>query len=400
MGLLDILFPKKQEGRRHPADPRAEAYFRTVTAYKPHFTTWNGSIYESDLVRAAIDVRARHAAKLKVEIIGTAQPKLQARLRIRPNSWQTWSQFLYRASTILDMNSTLVIVPVYDEYMETIGYYPLLCEKTDLIEYDGEPWLRFTFKDRTTAAERLDRCAVLTRFQYKSDIFGTKNDALDPTMELIHLQNQGIEEAVKNGATFRFMASMANFQKDEDIRNERRRFTELNLKAEDEKDGGILLFPNQFKDVKQIDSKPYTVSEAEQNSIRTNVYNYFGVNEDILQSKAIGDRWAAFYESVTEHFAIQFSEAMTLAIFSDREIAQGTYVMATSNRLQYMSTAEKLNVSTQLVDRGILNRDDAREIWNLPPIPDGSGQEYIIRGEYINAQTQVTTTGEEADDAN
>ena len=398
MGLLDFLFPKKQE-RPHPADPRAEAYFRTVTAYKPHFTTWNGSIYESDLVRAAIDVRERHAAKLKVEIIGTAQPKLQARLRIRPNSWQTWSQFLYRASTILDMNSTLVIVPVYDDYMDVVGYYPLLSQQTDLIEYDGEPWLRFTFKDRSTAAERLDQCAVLTRFQYKSDIFGTKNDALDPTMELIHLQNQGIEEAVKNGATFRFMASMANFQKDEDIRNERRRFTELNLKAEDEKDGGILLFPNQFKDVKQIDSKPYTVSEAEQNSIRTNVYNYFGVNEDILQSKAIGDRWAAFYESVTESFAIQFSEAMSLAIFSDREIAQGTYLMATSNRLQFMSTTEKLNVSTQLVDRGILNRDDAREIWNLPPIPDGSGQEYIIRGEYLNAEAQVTMTGEEADDA-
>lgn len=399
MGLLDFLFPKKQE-RPHPADPRAEAYFRTVTAYKPHFTTWNGSIYESDLVRAAIDVRARHASKLKVEIIGSAQPKLQARLRIRPNSWQTWSQFMYRASTILDMNSTLVIVPVYDDYMEIVGYYPLLCERTDVIEYDGVPWLRFTFKDRTTAAERLDRCAVLTRFQYKSDFFGTRNDALDPTMKLVHLQNQGIEEAIRNGASFRFIATMANFQKDEDIRNERRRFVELNLKAQDENDGGILLFPNQFKDVRQIDSKPYTVSDAEQESIRTNVYNYFGVNSDILQSKAVGDKWAAFYESVTEHFAIQFSEAMTLAIFSDREIAQGTRVMATSNRLQYMSTAEKLNVSTQLVDRGILNRDDAREIWNLPPIPDGSGQEYIIRGEYINAENQVTTTGEEADDAN
>lgn len=399
MGLLDFLFPKKQE-RPHPADPRAEAYFRTVTAYKPHFTTWNGSIYESDLVRAAIDVRARHASKLKVEIIGSAQPKLQARLRIRPNSWQTWSQFMYRASTILDMNSTLVIVPVYDDYMEIVGYYPLLCERTDVIEYDGVPWLRFTFKDRTTAAERLDRCAVLTRFQYKSDFFGTRNDALDPTMKLVHLQNQGIEEAIRNGASFRFIATMANFQKDEDIRNERRRFVELNLKAQDENDGGILLFPNQFKDVRQIDSKPYTVSDAEQESIRTNVYNYFGVNSDILQSKAVGDKWAAFYESVTEQFAIQFSEAMTLAMFSDREIAQGTYLMATANRLQYMSTTEKLNVSTQLVDRGILNRDDAREIWNLPPIPDGSGQEYIIRGEYMNAETQVTATGEEADDAN
>ena len=63
--------------------------------------------------------------------------------------------------------------------------------------------------------------------------------------------------------------------------------------------------------------------------------------------------------------------------------------MATANRLQYMSNQEKLNVSSQLADRGILNRDEVREIWNLPPLPNGEGQEYIIRGEYKNATDQI-----------
>ena len=401
MGLFEKLFPipkDREKEKQTESALRPDAYFKTLTAYKPHFTTWNGALYESDLVRAAIDVRARHVSKLKVEIVGSAQPKLQARLRLRPNPWQTWSQFLYRASTILDMEANLVIVPVFDPYMEVIGYFPVLPRKVELVQVDGEPWLRYEFKRGRYAAERYDSCALLTRFQYKSDFFGTPNNALGPTMELVHLQNQGIEEAVKNGATFRFMATMNNWTKPEDIREERRRFTELNLKAADEDDGGLLLFPKTYTDIKQIDSKPYTVSDAEQESIRTNVYNYFGVNEDILQSKAVGDSWAAFYESCTEAFALQFSESMTFACFSDREIAQGTYIMATSNRLQYMSTQEKLNVSTQLVDRGILNRDDAREIWNLPPIPDGSGQEYIIRGEYVNADAQVSTGTEGEED--
>ena len=67
--------------------------------------------------------------------------------------------------------------------------------------------------------------------------------------------------------------------------------------------------------------------------------------------------------------------------------------MASANRLQYMSNKEKLEVSAQLADRGILNRDEVREIWNLPPLPNGEGQEYIIRGEYYNATEKINDEG-------
>ena len=74
--------------------------------------------------------------------------------------------------------------------------------------------------------------------------------------------------------------------------------------------------------------------------------------------------------------------------------------MATANRLQYMSNQEKLNVSAQLADRGILNRDEVREIWNLPPLPDGEGQAYIIRGEYWNANEKIDASREDTTDGN
>lgn len=353
--------------------------------YRPAFTTWNGSIYESELVRSAIDARARNISKLKVEIVGTANPKLQTKLRLKPNNFQTWSQFLYRASTILDMENNLIIVPIYDEYLEVVGYYPILPRRCDVIEYDGEAWLRYEFINGQRASERLSNVALMTKFQYKSDFFGTPNDAMDSTMKLIHLENQNIEEAVKNGATFRFMARVNNFTKPEDLANERMRFNEDNLKAED--GSGLLLFPNTYTDIKQIDSKPYTVSEQELNNIKSNVMNYFAINEDIMQSRAFGDKWSAFYESVIEHFAIQFSEVMTKAMFTEREIAQGSMLMATSNRLQYLTTTEKLNVSSQLADRGILSINEIREIWNLPPVENGDTR--TIRGEYYSVDDKL-----------
>ena len=53
-----------------------------------------------------------------------------------------------------------------------------------------------------------------------------------------------------------------------------------------------------------------------------------------------------------------------------------------------MSNRDKLDVSSQLLDRGIISINDAREIWNLPPVEGGDAR--IIRGEYYNADEKVT----------
>jgi hypothetical protein len=122
--------------------------------------------------------------------------------------------------------------------------------------------------------------------------------------------------------------------------------------------------------------------------IKSNVFEYFGVNEKILRNEAYGDAWTAFYEGAIEPFAIQFSEVMTKMLFTLREQTQGNRVQATANRLQYLSNSEKLNVSSQMLDRGIMSINDVREIWNLPPVEGGDVR--IIRGEYWNADEKVT----------
>ena len=389
MSLFDWIFRPDEAKKSQKALNDAYTMFRTLTAYQPVFHSWGGAIYESEIVRAAIDARARHISKLKVELIGSANKSLQSKLRQGPNQWQTWSQFLYRASTILDINNNCFIVPVFDKDMIITGMFPVLPDRCSLTEYKDELWLRYQFAHGEIGAVEFRKCAILTKYQYKSDFFGDSNSALNETMKLIHIQNQGIEEAVKNTSTFRFMAQLSNFAKPEDLAKERSRFTRDNLATESDA-GGFLLFPNTYKDIKQIDVKPYSVDADQMKAIRENVFNYFGVNEDVLQNKAYGDDWSAFYEGAVEPFAIQFSEAMTKALFSERERAQGSQLMLTANRLQYMSNSDKLNVSSQLLDRGIFSINDVREIWNLPPVE--GGDQRVIRGEYYSADEKLTPT--------
>lgn len=392
MGLFESIFRPDKAKESQKALKDAKGFFTTLTAYRPTFTTWNGAIYESLIVRASIDARARHISKLKVETYGTANPSLQSKMKLAPNQWQTWSQFLYRVSSILDVYSNCIIAPVFDEYMTITGYYPILPTRCEVIEYKGEPWLRYKFSNGQVGAVEFKKCAILTRHQLRNDFFGEPNNALDETMKLLHIQREGVEEAVKNTSTFRFMARLNNFATDEDIRKEANRFSRENF-ATDSESGGFLLFPNKYTDIKQIDVKPYTVDADQLKLIYSNVYNYFGVNEDILQSKAIGDSWSAFYESCVESFAIQFSETMTKAMFSERERAQGSGLIATSNRLQFMSNSDKLTISSTMLDRGVMSINEIRDIWNLAPVEDGDRR--IIRGEYYDASEKLEDTDEE-----
>lgn len=385
MGLFDKLFGSR------PA-PRGEekGVVRMLTGYEPSFHRFGGNIYESELVRAAIGAIATHISKLAVTVQGSAKPALQVKLRRGPNELQTWSQFLYRLATILYVHNSAFIVPVFDEFGEISGVYPVLPERCEVIAFgdDERMYLRYTFGWGERAAIEMDACGIMTRYQYRSDLFGESNRALLPTMDLIEIQNQGIQEGVKSAATYRFMASLTNFSKAEDLAKERQRFTEENF-SKDAKGGGLLLFPNTYKDVKQVDVKPFVADADTMKVIQDNVNKYFGVNDDVLQNKAYGDAWAAFYEGVVEPFAIQFSEVMTRMLFTFREQGQGNRVTATANRLQYMTNNDKLNVSAQMLDRGIMSINDVREIWQLPPV-DG-GDERIIRGEYYNANEKVTT---------
>lgn len=360
--------------------------FKMFNGYEPKFTSFGGDIYESELIRAAINARATHISKLKFDIQGSARQALQNKLIKAPNQLQTWSQFLYRVSTILDIHNTAFIVPVFDKYGEPSGIFCPLPQRVVIKQYGKTPYLCYEFGFGEKAAIELEFCGILTKYQYKSDFFGEDNHSLLPTMDLIHIQNQGIQEAVKSSATYRFYAQVNNFLDEEDLAEERKRFSEINF-SKDAEAGGLLLFPNTYMNINQVKSAPYTVAADEMKLIEQNVYQYFMINEDILQNKAFGDAWSAFYEGAIEPFAVQFSEVMTKMLFTLREQSQGNLVMLTANRLQYMTNADKLNVSSQLVDRGVISINDAREIWNLPPVEDGDVR--VIRGEYWDAVDKV-----------
>ena len=386
MGYFSNLF-----ARNNPDRKRARETFQFIEGYSPVSRTFQGEIYESDLIRASLDAHARHDAKLRIESKGSAQTSLRSRLKLAPNGWQTWPKFLYQASMILYGRNTLFIGPIYSRTGEKTGIQVLTPRKWELLDVDDVLWVRFYLEKNKRAAVELKDLGIMTRFQIGSQLFGENNRALKDTLDLQEIQRQGIEEAVKNSASYRFWGRSTNWSRDVDLKKERERFNDYNFKK-DSGGGGLLIFPNTLDDIHQAESKPYAVDADQQKVIKDNVYDYFGTNEDILQNKATGDKWAAFYEGGPEWFGLNMGEALTMMCFSERERANGNEFLFSSNRLQYMGAADKLNFITQMGDRGLLRRNEAREVFNLPPLPAPYGDQIMARGEYYNIND--TTTGD------
>ena len=375
MGAFDKIFGKWKEKKQ------VNGYFKMLDGYTPIFSTYDGGVYEMELTRSCIHTFANHCSKLRPTATGAGAKGITALLEGKPNPFMTSAQFVYKVATIYDTQNTCFIVPLLDDLEKVIGYYPVNPQQTEIIEVGGEPYLRYTFKTGEKAAIELARCGVVSKYLYNSDIKGESNAALRPTLQLLNVQNQGIAEGIKNSASFRFMATVNNFTKGKDLANERKKWVEENLGTEA---GGLALFPNTYTNVQQIQSAAKVVDPEQMEIIQTRVLNYFGSNEDVLQNKTVGDAWSAYYEGKIEPFALQLSQAMTCMTFSRMEMARGNAVVWSANRLQYMTNTDKLQVSSQMFDRGILSTNDVMDIWNLPHVPDGDKR--YIRKEY----TEVT----------
>ena len=378
MGLIDRLF-----GRPKAAGAAGDTRFETLTAYSPTFTSWGGQIYESELVRAAVDARARHVAKLKYGMTGTARQKLWTATKTEPNPWYTWPQFLERCSNIYDIQNNLFIVPVLDRYGEMTGFFPVLPSTCEVVDHGGVPFLKYSFMNGQKRSMELSRCAVITKHQLKDDFFGEKNTALDGTMKLVHMVQQGIIEGVKNGATFRFMAQLTGKAFDEDLRKERERFDRNNFQSGG---GGLLLFGNQMQNIQQLKQEGYKIDADQQKLIMGNVCNYFGVPESVIRNEASAEVMDSFFNGSIEPFAIKISDGLTKMVFSERERNTGNRILFTANRLQYMNVTQKISMAQQLGDRGVLTIDEIRELFNYAPLPDGAGNYTPIRGEYKNVK--------------
>lgn len=384
MGIFDTLFPKKSG---ESTERQVATYFKTLNAYTPVYTSFEGGVYEMALTKACIHSFANHCAKLKPEVKGAANPSLERKLQYKPNPFMDTKKYIYRLATSYKAQNNVGIIPLYadETHTKVSGFYPVVPMQTSVVDVRGKPYLKFQFASGQTGAIELERAGWMNQFQYHDDFFGDSNACLSPTLELLNARNQSIITGVKNSANVRFLAKLSSVLKPKDLKEEQKRLVETNLNVDN--NGGVMVFDEKYESVTPINSTPYIVDDKQAETIRESVFDYFGTNADILQNKFTSSTWSAYYEGQIEPFAIEASLVHTNMAFTETELAYGNEILFTVNRLQYLEPKDKLEMVTGLFDRGMLNADGGLEIFQMSSLPNNMGKKYYIRRDYaeINA---------------
>lgn len=366
--MIKSIFGGKQS-------PREVTHYKMLNDFVPFFSSFDGEMYDSDVVRTCIHAIAANAAKLKAKHIRRIDGKitntgsaLERMLQVRPNEYMNAYDFIYRTVSQLYSNNNAYIY-MHVERGQIKGFYPLNYSFVEPVEYQGEMYFKFTFKTGYKMTVPYSELLHLRRHFNRDDMFGEDSrKPLKPTLDLIQTINQGITNAIKSSARLRGLLKFNMVLKPEDMKKHRDQFVADYLGIDNNSGVGATDTKAEFVptalDPKMADDKQMAIA-------RENAYRYFGVNEKIIQSNYNEDEWGAFYESVLEPIAIQLSLEFTAKAFTGREQGHGNEIIFEANRLQYASAKTKTTLIKELLPMELLSINDALEILNMPPIEGG-----------------------------
>ena len=380
--LFEMIFGRPKQA------PAEVTQLKMLSGYNPTFIPFGVEPYNSDVVRAAVDAIARNGAKLTPKHIrridGQIVPqnsRIQTMLRTRPNPYMNSYDFFYKVITLLCMQNNAFVFIDRNDDLSVNAIYPIPYSTLTILESGKNIYLQFSFIGGQTIAVPYENIIHLRRFFYKHDLLGEPNDAaLTPTLELIHTTDEGMMNAIKSSASLRGILKFSSaMMKPEDMKKQRDLFVKEYLSIDNQ--GGIGAVDAKA-DFIPLDSKPVLIDDKQMATIKQKVYDYFGVNEQIVTSHYTEEEWNAFYESVLEPISVQMGLEFTTKLFSERELGFGNEIIFESNRLQYASVSSKVNLINNLMQYGILSINEAREILNMGPVEKGDRRLQSLN--YIN----------------
>lgn len=348
--------------------------FEFINTNSSKFYPWTGNLFDSDIVRAAIRPIANAVGKLNaVHVRGADKLTVNPSPRIKqileqPNPYMSMQDFLMKMSYQRELTHNAFAYVQRDDMNNIVALYPIPYAGIELLEMNGELLARFNFWTGKRMTVFYDELIHLRKDFYNNDFYGDSGAyTLKNVMEVINTTDQGVVNAVKNSAVIKWILKFKNVLKPEDKEAQVKEFVKNYLSINNT--GGAAASDPRYE-LDQVEDKNFVPNAAQMDRATKRVYDYFGVNEAIVQNKYTEDEWLSFYESVIEPIVIQLSFAFTRQFFTAKERGFGNKIVFESSNLAYASMSTKLNL-VQLVDRGALTPNEWRLVLNLAPIEGG-----------------------------
>ena len=382
--LFNFIFGKKDNNQQNIT----QTQFQLLSGWNTQFSTLPEGTYNSKVARQVIDRIATHCAKLvpkhiQGNITNNIKGDINFLLSNQPNPLMNTFDFIYRIISLLYTDCNAFIYIAKDKSGFITGFYPVLATTYELLQgADGTMYLQFDFVNGQTYTIPYLELIHLRLFYNRNDVFGMSNRVLQTDLNTADTVSQGIDKAIKTTSNLKGILQYENSMlKNKDLVKTKDDFVKDFLNMDNE--GGIAALDAKAT-FKEVNLKPITLDNEQLKQVNYNIFDYFGVSEKIVDNSFTEEEWNAFYEGIIEARAIQMSYAFTNKIFKRQSIKDGHKIIFTANRLQYSTLTNKISLIKEAGALGLLTKDEAREIIELPQLGGEEGSKILQSLNYVD----------------
>lgn len=374
MAFWNNLFHRKNSGVTVTPE------YKLVTNYGNGFFGWNGKVYESDIIRSAIEVKATTIGKAVAKHIRSGagdsiavNPDVYIQFLLSdPNPLMSGQMLQEKMITQLELNNNAFAFVQNDANGMPTAIWPIVANSVEAIQDNqSNLYLKFYMPNAQIYTFPYSQVIHLRKDFNKDEIFGESNGpTLAPLMEIVTTTDQGIVSAIKNSAAVRWLLKFNTAMRPEDIEKNTKAFVASYLQTQKDQDSIGAAGVDAKTDATQLQPTDFVPNAKQMDATVDRIYSIFHTNKAIVQSSYTENQWISYYESQIEPVIRQMSEQWTSRLFNRRQRSFGNSIVFESSDLSYASMQTKLSL-VQLVDRAVMTPNELRGFFNLSPVPDG-----------------------------
>ena len=390
MGVIDKI---KNLFTRSDKNKQVQNIINTYYGGDWQYFVWNyaNQIYKIPEVKCAIEKIADIFSSVdiyneRVDKNGNVQYLEDATNRIlkyRPNPLQNATQFYKNVITKLLLDNNVFIEPVFDMTGNLKALYPLpkMNFQLSMDNNDKNAYVQFYDSYKNPQEKyNLNNIIYLNRFNTLSG--GQQSN----DMGLYEKVLQSLSEKIVNDASPNKPRALLQSNQ----------VGEGQLKDKDKKGATEILkasFAENVQGIAYLDKKwvitPINWQENDVNKelmafIVNLVYNYFSINENIINNKASEIEMAMFVKTTIKPLAKQFSQEFTNKLFTENEYYFGRRIEFDYNPLLVTTLQSEATIAQINIRNGIWSVDEARERIGYEPLPDGLGKVHRASADLVN----------------
>ena len=346
-----------------------------------NYLSWNGTIYNSDIVRSCIRPKVKATGKLVAKHLretidqeGHTDLKVNPSNAIKllleePNPLMTGQMLQEKMATQLCLNSNAFALIIRDDMGNAVEIYPVVARTAEAVYSEsGRLSLRFTMNNNKIYTFPYEDIIHLRQDFNENDIFGTPiAPVLTPLLEVVTTTDQGVINAIKNSSIIRWLLKFSNSMRKEDLKSQAKDFAD-NFLATSEGMGVAAV--DAKADATQINPTDYVPNAAQMDRTTKRIFDLFNTNEAIVSSDYTENQYNSYFDAEVEPVLIQLGGEYTRKLFTRRERVFGNKIVFEASSWDSASISTKLNLQA-MVDRGALTPNEWRATFNLAPVPGG-----------------------------